>query len=494
MNCAWQSFSRADLSGRIEPYILSSMERDVYQSRDVEPALLLTPNRLDILARLAFLEMEEVDPTFGEEVYFETIRAQSDGAFKDPHNFSRKSFENYLGTFRGLSQSLKNGFSSNGPFVPLASDGSILNGAHRVAIALFNGFKVPTIQTELKPVNADFYYLQTRGVSEDHLLHLLSLFSKYAPDVYMAIFWPIAEKLGIGPGMLQENVGTVQLHGNLQMVKNIAYEAYKDMDWIGTPSDKFRGLDSKLAISTGGLREKQSVLVSIFQEKKGLDEVRRLKEALRSGDNGSTRAVHITDDSNETNRMAALLFCRSGRHFLRVANPFRFDTRTKLTPIREKVRRLDVESTSFAIDGSAVLGLFGLREPRDLDFLSLDDEVALSLGAEARTEQLRYHEEAARRLIQSPRFHFVLDELHVISLEQVARMKRNRLEAKDVHDLGLLEPVLGRENKARGPSRAARLRLFRVRFLKAIRGVIGRFLRPIGLEQVARRWYEKRFQ
>lgn len=485
--------TRGDLVGKVEPYILRRLTRAVYKIQESDPALLLSLNRLDILARLNFLQMEDIDFPFAEEVYFETIRAQSDGTFKDPHDSTRTSFQAYVTSFRKLSQSLTTGFSNTGPFVPLARDGSILNGAHRVAVALFKGIRVITIQTELEPLNADWDYLQARGVSDGHLQHLLYLFSAHAPHVYMAIFWPIAEKLGIGPEMLKKEVNTVCLRGNLQMVKNIAFEAYKEMSWIGSPSNNFQGLEAKLGISAGRLFEEQPVSVSIFQEREGLDEVRRVKATLRSHDGGSTRAVHITDNGTETKYLAGLLFRGSGQHFLKLGNPFRFATRGDLSAVRRKALEEGIEPNSFAIDGSAILGLYGLREPRDFDFLTLDEEVANRLGGDIRTEQLLHHEEPARRLIRSPRFHFELDELRIISLEQVARMKGNRQEIKDLDDLKLLKPILEGEKKKFRPSQSARVRLFRLRFRKSIRGAVRKILRAVGLAQVAKRWYLRLF-
>lgn len=485
---------RAQLMGHIEPYVYSRLTREAYKTQEIHPALLLSLNRLDVLARLNFLQMEDVDPEFAEEVYFETIRAQSDGTFKDPHDSSRKSFQAYVSSFRKLSKSLETGFSRTGPFVPLARDGSILNGAHRTAVALFKGMKVPTIQTELEPLRADLSYLQARGVSQHHLQHLLHLFTSHAPDVYMAIFWPVAEKLGIGPELLKEEAGTIRIRSNLQMVKNVAFEAYKEMSWIGSPSNNYRGLETKLAISAGGLFGKQSLSVSIFQEKGGLDEVRRVKASLRSHDDGSTRAVHITDNASETSRMAGLLFRGSGQHFLNLGDPFRFATRTALLSIRKRAIEEGIEANSFAIDGSAVLGLYGVREPRDFDFLTLGEGIEKSLGGDIRSEQLRYHGEPARRLILSPRFHFELDNVRVISLKQVARMKGNRREGKDLDDLKLLKPVLGGEGSDFRPSQSATVRLFRVRFRKSTRESLRNILRAVGMAQVARRWYERLFK
>lgn len=488
---------RPDLKDRLDSYIWNSLSHDSYRTLELEPSALVSANRLDVLARLAYLETHGYDREFAEGIYFETIRAQSDGAFKDPHDPSRRAFPDWVSNFRNLAEGVGNGFRHDGPLVPLARDGSILNGAHRVAIALFRGLKVPVVETELAPITADWNYLKTRGVSENHLLHMLYLFCKNAPDVFVAIFWPIAEKLGINPGMLETNdrklAGHLRLTGSLQMVKNVAFEAYKEMNWIGTPADNFRGLDAKLALSAGNVLHDQSVIVSVFQEKKGLSEVREVKNQLRMCDHGSTRSVHITDNPEETMRLASLFFRPSGQDFLRLANPFAHDTRENLSALREKARKGRVGTDSFIVDGSTVLGLFGLREPRDLDVLCIETGAANQLGVEKRNEQLKYHEEPLQKLIRSPRFHFELDGLRIVSLDQVGRMKGNRQEGKDLEDLALIGEVKAGISSQFSPSALAKIRLFRVRLFKAARNTVRKLLRPVGLDGRAKDMYDRYF-
>ena len=69
--------------------------------------------------------------------YQEDIRSQTLGNYKEYGNDAKSGFDVYKNVFDDLSSSIeKNNFCDQTSLIPLAADGSILNGAHRLTIAL----------------------------------------------------------------------------------------------------------------------------------------------------------------------------------------------------------------------------------------------------------------------------------------------------------------------------------------------------------------------
>ena len=82
--------------------------------------------------------MLHFDAQFTKDIYKEHIRAFSLGKFIEPANDNKKSFEKFVNDFNETFEDIKkNGFDNCKTLIPLSKNGSIANGAHRVASAIF---------------------------------------------------------------------------------------------------------------------------------------------------------------------------------------------------------------------------------------------------------------------------------------------------------------------------------------------------------------------
>lgn len=156
-----------DLIGRVEPHILAMMRRGQYVVRHVDPSGLFTWNRLDLGLRTLYLSLLPMHHQWATLIYHHDIRAQSDGNMRDPDNPKKRCFEDYVKAFRDTHESIKSdGHDSRRTLVPLALDGSILNGGHRVAAALSLNRAVAVVDTGLRPICCDHNYFYRRAVPE----------------------------------------------------------------------------------------------------------------------------------------------------------------------------------------------------------------------------------------------------------------------------------------------------------------------------------------
>ena len=170
------------------------MERQCFS----DPLDLITANRLDIAFRLAYLKYRELNLSLAESYYYEVIKIQSFNKFTDPDNENRSNFLEYLNDFEKLIESInKKGFNSSISTIPLADDGSILNGAHRVAIALFLNKKAFVTQKKISQVDCSVKYLTRFGMPnflmESAVVDLLSCSDKFR----VVVLWPSSGLLSL---------------------------------------------------------------------------------------------------------------------------------------------------------------------------------------------------------------------------------------------------------------------------------------------------------
>ena len=90
------------------------------------------------------------------------------------------------------------------------------------------------------------------------------------------------------------------------------------------------------------------------------------------------------------------------------------------------------------------MGIFGIRDCSDLDFLSLSDKQDLieQEGIEKHDSELQYYNINKDSMIYDPRNYFVYNDLKFITLQVLKEMKKNRNEEKDKTDLKLIELYL----------------------------------------------------
>lgn len=190
-----------------------------------------------------------------------------------------------------------------------------------------------------------------------------------------------------------------------------------------------------------------------------------IKERVRDVFGIGKHSVHINDTHAQAVDIGNLLLNDNSVHFLDFAN---YRETGRLRPLLDEFRRVCASTntalTSVVIDGSAVLAAYGLRTARDLDYQTVLQPAPLLTGFDLHAQTLVHHGCTSAALVCDPRRHFYFAGCRFVSLPQLARMKRNRGEEKDLRDCDLIETVL---TPSRGQRPLADRWKRRIRFLVA---------------------------
>ena len=172
----------------LEPHLFAGLVDRKFRTKTVRAVTLLTHNRFD-LAALLFLEMRNFQNSFSEEIYREHIRAFSLGKFSEPGNDNKNSFSKFLYIFESIFRNIESkGFRSNLSLIPLSKTGSIVNGAHRVASAIYLNKTVDCVGLDSQSHDYGYKFFYTLKCSQCDLRYGCNEFVEYAEGIHVLWF------------------------------------------------------------------------------------------------------------------------------------------------------------------------------------------------------------------------------------------------------------------------------------------------------------------
>lgn len=437
--------SKENLKAKVEPFIYKKLTEKEYEIKNIKAKNLLTWNRFDLAFKLSYLDNIKVSPSIANEIYKHDIKAQTLGKFTEYGNEDNKnSFEHYIQHFSiTYSNIKKNGFMKEETLIPLSMDGTIINGAHRLASAIHLNESVSTIVTEQGVMVADYQYFFERDVPVKYLDIVAQKFIQYSNDnVHIAFLWPS------GNGHKEE---AESLFSNIVYKKKISltpkgafsllHELYKHMDWVGTKEDGYKGIKQKLIECFPKFEFFQ---VIVFQSE-DLEKVQAVKKKVRDIYKIGYSSIHITDTKEEAIRISPLLFNENGLHFLNNSEPNKYvGLYEKLNEFKLYLSKNNIDPNDVLIDGSLTLSLYGLRKNNDVDFLISDCSKIEYPNKEFETHdsELQYHGKTKVELIYDNDNYFIFYNLKFVSFSQLYTMKSNRNEEKDRNDCLIMKSSL----------------------------------------------------
>jgi hypothetical protein len=431
------------LKNLLESHLYDDLKSESYIKKTIPAVELLTFNRFDIAFKLLYLEMLKFDVEFSKHIYKEHIRAFSLGKFTEPGNDDKDSFDKFVNDFDKTFEDIKvNGFDSFKTLIPLSKNGSIANGAHRVASAIYLNKAVDCVQIGSGNHIYDYKFFYGRNVSSEVLDVVATKFVEYADNIHVAFLWPTAkghdeEIENIIPNIAYRKEMLLTPNG----AHNLLSQIYYGENWLGSVENDFRGAKDKLVEC---FKSFDPVRVVAFQAN-SLDEVLKIKDKIRALFNVGKHSVHITDTKEEAIRTARVVFNDNSVHFLNYARPnIHLSTHEKINSFNEFLLKNNVNTIDVALDSGTVLSAYGFRESSDIDYF-VDDNIKISVrgeNIELHDEVLKYHNEEKLELIYNPKNYFYFNDLKFISLKQLYRMKINRGEAKDIDDCKMMETLI----------------------------------------------------
>ncbi len=435
--------SKRDIIDRLDQHFEIDLCGDEYDLLYVKAPSLITCNRLDLAFKILYLETKDfAGIRFSKKLYLSHIRALSLGSFKEPGNDNKNSGQEYLNEFEGVFQSIKkHGVEVKKSVIPLSRNGSIANGAHRVASAFVLNKTLPVVKLGTSDHNYDYDFFLHRGMSGSEVEIAVTKFVEYAENCHVALIWPRAdgresEVLKIIPNIIYRNRVSLNYQGAHSLISQIYYGE----GWLGDRRDNYPGARNKLVEC---FRTFGQLRVIVFQSE-SLDKTQSIKEDIRQLFNIGKHSIHITDSKEEAIRVARILFNKNSIHFLNYANPNKFPTAINgIIQFKSFLARNKIDPGSVVIDSSHILSLYGIREAKDIDYLAREAVIEFKNELiEDHSSELRFHHEELNELIYCSKFHFYYEDLKFVSFDQLYRMKKNRGEPKDLNDRILMDALI----------------------------------------------------
>ena len=477
-----QFIDRAALEDRLEPLLLRRLGPTARQFRLRSFVPRITSNRLDLATKIAFLDsLKGPVATFPRQLYDRHIAAFSLGEMAEPGDPSKQGPEAFRAAFVRLHDSMAGkGFDPNLSLIPLARDGTILNGAHRVACALHLGIPLIGVETGLDPFLYDGNYFHGRGMLGEDLDAMALAHVAKAPDTALALFWPAAPKqLDKAEALLGQAVYLRQVRLSMRGAHNLLSEVYTGEPWIGPAEKGFPGIATKLERAFSSERP---LRVMVLHMPGSIDRV-ALEAQVRGLWRLAEHSVHITDTWDEAIRISRLLFNRQSLHFLDHAAPYRFPELARdVEKFRARVTQEGGDPTQTVLGPEMVMGAYGLRQPHTVDVLS-GDPVPLSGPHDRRASPQTAP--ALGDILSDPELHFHFWNQRFLSLPVVARAKAQSDMAQDKADMAQITPLLHPLQQSPWLRRIARLRRIRARLKHAIIGLLD----LLGVKDIVRRLY-----
>jgi hypothetical protein len=427
----------------IEYHFSEELLQDSYTVEIVKPTKLLTHTRFDLAFKLLYLKMAEKRAHFSKEMYKEHISALSLGRFYEPGQEDKNSIERFYESFDQTFIDIKyNGFDSFKTLIPLSANGSIANGAHRVASAIYLNKEVSCVKIETSNHIYDYEFFYKRNVPTDLLDIAATKFVEYADNVYIAFVWPTAQGYD---KEIEEAIPNIVYRKTIKFTPNGAHnllsQIYFGEPWIGSSVNNFSGSKGKLVEC---FKTFDPVRVIAFQAE-NLDAVLETKERIRQIFNVGKHSIHITDTKKEAERVAKLVFNDNSVHFLNYAQPNKYKSvHVSLEKFKTFRDNNKVCADDIILDSGIVLSIYGLREAADIDYLAADNVTAHynDEDLECHDEELKHHGVEKQELIYNPKYYFFFNDIKFISFDQLYRMKKSRREPKDEIDCKIMESLI----------------------------------------------------
>ncbi len=340
----------------------------------------------------------------------------------------------------------------NIPAVPVDRSLVAMDGAHRIAAAIAMNRPVHTVQLDTEAKNradADFFLNSPDG----HPLCPIEILDEAAIEycrikdgLALAVVFPSAgsDKTAIHylEGM-SKIVYKKTIIFSPSMGERLLHQIYYGHSFMNpeTNSDGFLHKIKSCFPFTGPLHV---LLIDDFDPR----DLRNVKEKIRNAYGIGNHSIHITDSDDETLRAARVLFNENSLDFLRTGiRPFP-SFHEKLTTYKKWIDENGLEIEHFSIGGSGLLGLFGLRNPNDIDFIYHGDSSALP----PLPDMISPHDyntspypHSVPDIIGDPRRHGWYMDMKFCAPDVILRMKKARNETKDRSDIFLLQSYLPRQ-------------------------------------------------
>lgn len=295
----------------IKIYNLAQKEykREVVNARE-----LLNVARFDLFAKLYYARNRESNYDEALTVYKQHILAFNPD-LKEPGREDKNNIDDFVNTFDELLYQFKNKeFDDTVSLVPIDEEGIILDGAHRVAALAYYGKNVTVVR--FKNVHSkgpfDYKYFKERGLS----WHIADVIAReitfWRKDMLIACLWP-------GLGDIRRKNECVEMLAQSYKVcyikdiklsfkdfRSLIAKVYVGQLWVNNND----AVCNKAILCYGN--SNKTMRVVLLQSNVPIEKTITNKERIRRCFHKGKHSIHITDNSDETRRLALLVLSKKG--------------------------------------------------------------------------------------------------------------------------------------------------------------------------------------
>lgn len=459
---------KSELESILNRNIYEKLNSHSYEIESLNSIELLTPNRFDVIAKIVFAKfyLNNYDSNFGEDMYISSIKVIN-GLIENDES-GKIGSKSFISSFKTLLNSINmHGFSDQAA-IPLSKEGSIIDGAHRLAALIYLRKKIQVVKTEIASFNFDYIFFKNRGFRLDYLDYMaLEYLMIKKKNIFAVFIWPSAgDKKNEGLNNILSIHGKVvyskELHLTQNGKKNIIIELYKNEPWLGNFKNNFIGAENK-----ANWCFQNDIPVKFFlYECPG--EILKIKDEIRELYGIGKHAVHITDNYEESIDICEKILNKNGLDWINYRNNKEFSWTNKLIDhYKLWINETNLKKELFCVDGSVSLSVHGIREARDLDYFYSGPENIESGFKEIgnHNEHSIFYNKKISEIVHNPENHFSLNGFKFISLKNIEFLKTKRNEQKDIEDIKQIKSLFSGKS-SRPPFRSQIKKIFNPSFIK----------------------------
>ncbi len=412
----------------LEPFLHKFLTKKEYEIYSIDPINLITYNRLDIIYKILFLEGIEANNSYKLEGYSEHIKAFNFGKFKEYGNSEKNSSKKFIQEFLSIDKNIySNGFKIEKSVIPIANDGSILNGSHRVAASCFREKEISYVQLDHNPLIYNYQYFTNRLVNNNRLQDVIYNYIKLSNHCHIALIWPrsniedeVINKY-FSKIVYQKKI-SLTLNGLDNLIKNV----YKDEPWIGNIDNNYGGSMSKTSLCFAKGRK----LRFIVFDNDNKQMILRIKEKIRRICGVGNHSIHTTDSKDESIKLARLLLYENSIIMLNKINK-EINLSKKINSFEIKLNQNNVNPNNILLDHNILFNLYGIKGlvyQNPISYFSLNSKLRNIKNIDSNNIKL-HKDEKMISFFSNPSNYFWYNNLKILSING----------ALELNNMGIIE-------------------------------------------------------
>lgn len=418
---------------------------DYYVLKSVSPdQLFFNPNRFDLIIKYIYAKfyLEHYQTNWHTKIYSEHIAAFTNGTFQESDTYKNSLYE-YLKTFKFLIKNFEErGFDKSKSILPIGTNNTIIDGAHRLALAYLFKSKITTVQLN-KKCNYNYLFFEAQGLPKRTADYVAFTYASLNNACRIVNIFPSLSVDDATIKLILQEHGQIVYHTQIKFnepaQEYLVRQMYLEEKWIGSQEDNYKNAAYRARQSFEGKSELSIYLYLPHNEQSAIGAKTKLRELANKGKS----PIHINDTYKETLRLSKIYFNDNTIHFLNKRKSQYFENFYKLfDKYKAWINNLSLNKEDFCIDASAVLTIYGLREAADLDFLYAKGQIETGIKlVDCHNAHASHYNFTIDDIIYNPQNHFYFEGVKVAALHVIRDLKINRNELKDKVDVQLIDSL-----------------------------------------------------